>query len=593
MLQIVTKMYFRKGIPLNSTVHRNVLFTNCCFLRGDVIELPVGELAPATAIAPVSTVTVSITEHLEQLEPDGSQAMLVATSGVDLTDDLADVLSFGLNAVFSRNRDLVRRLVPDSVDNSTRTWSSNQFRRTFDAHRYVPDVELDALRGFMTQLLALRRPNYHAAMRAIRRIVRATQRATDDPTGSYVDLVAALESLSAGSDAPAPTWDRLPKEKRDLIDAALVPADAELASGVRQAVMEAEKLGAISRFVGFVMANVSDEYCRGDAIGAELPVRRPQLERIVRHAYQIRSRSVHALAELPPEQWAFGKHETVTPPGVDTMLTHEGLARLARHVVKSYVAGSPVGTDSDFDWRDYLPGKLRMRIAPQYWLWQAEGFNRDTAALYFSGFVGHLAELIAKRQDALPQMDGVLERIEQLAPGTDGPSKAMMVAIYALWHRFAAPSLHRPDPDRLLNKHMRVLQRVELPCFAAGLLLGTWPDWSDEEWLTVATDRRIERSKRRYLELPPGFDAVLQAVVADRLADAGNLDDARAFVGYAIDELPGNETLIAWEASLTINGFAQIDLVALAVQGEPQPSDGATTADVEQAPEAAEPEPPA
>jgi hypothetical protein len=44
---------------------------------------------------------------------------------------------------------------------------------------------------------------------------------------------------------------------------------------------------------------------------------------------------------------------------------------------------------------------------------------------------------------------------------------------------------------------------------------------------------------------------------------------------------------------LTENGFAQIDLVALAVQGEPQPNDGATAEDVEQAPEAAEPEPPA
>jgi len=29
------------------------------------VDLPVGELAPSTRIAPVSTVTVSVTEHLE------------------------------------------------------------------------------------------------------------------------------------------------------------------------------------------------------------------------------------------------------------------------------------------------------------------------------------------------------------------------------------------------------------------------------------------------------------------------------------------------------------------------------------------------
>src|SRR4051794_34273978 len=114
MLQIVTKQYFRDDVPLHSTVQRRVLYTNLSFLRGTTVTLPIGDLAPSTDHAPVSSVTVSVTEHLEAVDLDGLPSVLVATGGTELIDDLADVLSFALNAVWSHDHDLVRRLVPAS-----------------------------------------------------------------------------------------------------------------------------------------------------------------------------------------------------------------------------------------------------------------------------------------------------------------------------------------------------------------------------------------------------------------------------------------------------------------------------------------------
>lgn len=93
VLQIVTKMYFRKGVPLYSTVHRAVLYTNRSFLRDGVVDLPIGELAPSTGHSPVSTVTLSATEHLEAEYPDGERSTHITTGGTDLIDDLADVRS--------------------------------------------------------------------------------------------------------------------------------------------------------------------------------------------------------------------------------------------------------------------------------------------------------------------------------------------------------------------------------------------------------------------------------------------------------------------------------------------------------------------
>src|SRR6202012_4471764 len=132
VLQIVTRRYFRDGVPLNSTVHRRIFYTNRNFLRGDPIVLPVGELAPSTDHQFVSSVTASVTEHLEAEYPDGETSVLVATSGDDLLGQLADVLSFGLNSIFSSDSDLVRRLVPTSTGGRAEQSASQLFRRTFD-----------------------------------------------------------------------------------------------------------------------------------------------------------------------------------------------------------------------------------------------------------------------------------------------------------------------------------------------------------------------------------------------------------------------------------------------------------------------------
>lgn len=92
-----------------------------------------------------------------------------------------------------------------------------------------------------------------------------------------------------------------------------------------------------------------------------------------------------------------------------------------------------------------------MQTAPQYWIWRGDGVNHSSAGRYFSGFISHLIDTFAGRNDGVPDMAAVLERIEQLLPSTaDGPAKGYMVAIYSLWHRTVAPDDHRPGAESVL-----------------------------------------------------------------------------------------------------------------------------------------------
>ena len=488
--------------------------------------------------------------------------MLIATSGIELIDALADVLSFSLNAVFSRDRELVGRLVPDSFHESGRTPATRLFRATFDGARVIQEEELDEAREFMTQLLALNRANFEAAMRAIRRVVRGMQRAVEDPTVAYVDLVAAVESLSGGQGLHTASWDRLDARKRLLIDDALEGADDDLAGRVRQAVMQAEQLGARSRFVNFVLDSLSSEYFRAEAAHAVRPIRGADLERAVKLAYDIRSRNVHVLDDLPPEAWVIGdRAETVSAPGAGLMLTLEGLSRLAHHVIKSYVRRAPVEVDTSFDWRAALPGQVKVRLAPQYWIWNAEAFDHKSTSRYFGGYVAHLVDVIGERHEGVVDMSTVLERIEQLLPGTaDGPAKEFMLAIYALWHGLIEPDKRRPRAAKLLADHGHLLERPGLAAFVTSVLLNVLPEWTEDDWYELAANRRRGRATGGSVELPAGVDAALQVIAAQQLVKAGRRDNARELAGFAVEELPGNESLIEWEAAVVTGVDAEIDL---------------------------------
>ncbi|GAA2698448.1 hypothetical protein GCM10010428_81270 [Actinosynnema pretiosum subsp. pretiosum] len=85
----------------------------------------------------------------------------------------------------------------------------------------LDDGDRDDLSAFITDLLALNRKVYERAMRAMRRIVTASERVAEDPTLAYTDYVVALESLSAGFEVAQSTWERLDSRRRRVLDPVL------------------------------------------------------------------------------------------------------------------------------------------------------------------------------------------------------------------------------------------------------------------------------------------------------------------------------------------------------------------------------------
>ncbi|MET4483473.1 hypothetical protein [Bradyrhizobium sp. F1.13.3] len=110
MLQIITKKFFPPG-ERYETLHRAIFYTNYRVMRGEKIITPVGSLLPSTGLHSLATLTCEMLEKQEKY-PDGPRpGVFIATTGDDLLNDFAAVISFFLNVTCT----------PDPAACSTRT----------------------------------------------------------------------------------------------------------------------------------------------------------------------------------------------------------------------------------------------------------------------------------------------------------------------------------------------------------------------------------------------------------------------------------------------------------------------------------------
>jgi len=335
----------------------------------------------------------------------------------------------------------------------------------------------------------------------------------DDPTGAYTDLVAALESLGDDHLTTAATWDRYDGRKRKIFDAVLREADGQIAQDVRVAALEADRAGLKLRFVSSTLARVSPAYYRDQAVGTSRPPKSADLERMLSIAYDIRSGRSHVLEDLGDEVWVFSDGaETVFEPRFRHILTLSGVWRLVRHVTRGFVAQAPKTQPEPWDYRDTLPGIVQGRLASQYWVSRAEGFDAGTAQPWLCGAAEAFIARYSGQTDDGIDLTAVVEKIERLVPGmADGPPKTAMVGL-------------------LSNRG--------------------FPAWTADEWADAASARRAARAAGKEAPVPAAADVLVQFEAADRLEAAGRHDDAVVHAANAVEECPGHEDLLDWEQRL-------------------------------------------
>lgn len=553
MLQIVQGLYFR-DVPLTDTLHRAILFTNLRAI-GDrqARSLPFGKLLPSTTFHGVGSLTIEAREQLETLTEGGNQEVLAATSGDQLIDEIASVITFCLNVVCVRDYDMARRLISRQGGTTpSMRGPAGILRQTFDIEVMLSDKCIEDLDVFLTTLTALHRKSYEAAIRAIRQIADAMLMVDEDATLSYTLMVAAIKSLGQATSPKQSSWLEYDQQKRERIDQATKGLGQERKDKIQAAIMANEHSALQRRFVAFVVDHVEPSFYRDEAVSAVRPIAANELPAALRHAYAIRSRNVHALENLAPEVWmAADRADTAHVEG-KTLLSLEGLARLARHVVRRFVERSSQDKDISFNYRSALPGIMRARMAAQYWIHQPAGFNHKSAPIYLNGMIGLLIEGMSKRSETgLVDMTAVLEKIEKTVLGLAKQSDRLpMAGIMTLWNAFAPAEKRRALNGKIQKKLEEDLSEASIVSFSINMLLGQELPWSPEALEALAAARRTARLNENHLPMPKRVDAALHIVVADQLLAKGSTASGLAELAHAIETVPGLMDLIKFEEAI-------------------------------------------
>jgi hypothetical protein len=576
MLQISSGKFFKTD-KLYVTRHRGVLYGNYRLTHD--IDTAAGSLRSLEGGGDIRGVLYEGDERLEAVAPDGRPEFLVSVGGAHLLHDFAAVTAFALSVTCTADLDLAHRLThSDRLPLGVPRRPSAYVVRVFDPTVEQGPGDGERLRAFVDSLLALERRGYEAAMRAIRRYVTGLHRIGDDLDLAYTLLVASVESLAQQFDDFTPRWEDYDAAKRKAIDTALLRthASVETREAIRGALLEHEHAALARRFREFALRHVTPAFFRDEAVGVLHPIRHRDLSRMLGRAYRMRSSYVHELRELP-RILTLGPSDgdTVVAHG-DLVLTFQGMARVARHVIWSFIASSRKVDREDFNYRRALPNILTVQLADSFWLNSADGYGHATSRRYLSGFLRELStSMLSPRSNPTPAtaMPDVLVKVEKVLPGLAKPSQKLpLLALYVLWHRTVTVDGHRSEWQTFVERHARIFDVPSIESLLVRVILGVSVPWPAERSAQLLLKQLTQGATATALVLPPLFEAALALAVADAFRADGARGRALEFIALAASNLPGHSALVALERQATAGEIPLIDwrVLLLPPAGEPE-----------------------
>ena len=389
MLQIASEKLFSNA-PAQRNELRGVLYTNL-LMYNTVIETAAGRLLYTSTLHDSKSLVYEFTELIEH----GPDAGGLLSHGIDpYLSDFAAVVSFALDVTCTPDPELTFRLLNGRSGPSVQYPPSRLVQRVFDDMVFCQPADEVQLFELVGQLISLKRKSFLAAMRAIRSYVTGLHRLADNYELAYTLLVVSIEALEQEFDDFQPIWQDYDQRKRLAMDQALAGADEQLATRVRETLLETEHCALSRRFREFTVDHLRPSYFRAEVRGLANPAERADLDSALRQAYNLRSRYIHELGELPKILTLPVPGDTASLPfRRDVLLTFQGLARLARHVITTFIQRQPKAAREEYDYSQERAGILQMQMAPQYWIGDITDLDRDSGRERLEGFLKQVSRV--------------------------------------------------------------------------------------------------------------------------------------------------------------------------------------------------------
>ena len=543
VLQIASGKLFQSG-PGQRNELRGVLYTNLCLYTRTPIETAAGRLLPVESSHGTQTLIYEFTELIEQ----PPRAGVVASHGVEpYLNDFAAIVSFALAVACTSEPELTSRLTSARRGPTVDVPPHKLILRVFDREVLCRDEDADRLVTIARNLIGLERKNYLAAMRAIRTYVASLHRLADDLDLAYTLLVASVESLAQGFDGYRGEWADYDETRRQAIDKALANADDETAKAVRDTLLEIEHPSLARRFRAFTLEHIRPSYFRQEAAGLFNPVGRTELRGVLREAYRLRSKYVHKLNELPKLlTLGFDHGETVQIDRV-TLLTIQGMARLARHVITEFVKRQPKVKTEKYDYNKERSGIVRLPLASQYWIGKVEGLSPSVGRKRFEGFLEQFAARLQKPDAVVTDLRDVLTKVEEMLPQMNATQRLPWLVLYHVFNGVMPKDKQMSDFSDFQKRYGPEIKSPSVEAMLGHLVLETHPEWTLAAYERVHDAYFDNRDRKSGLKVPRILEAGLSLELAEKYRAANDPEHACELIGFAVENHPGHARLYELE----------------------------------------------
>ena len=553
MLQIATGKLFSRPVGWENLL-RSMLYTNANFGHETVVETAAGKLLPSTRSSIQPTVLVYEMQERMEAEEQGA-GVLVSCSAEPYLSDFAVVASFALNCVCSPDIDLARRLTSGKKGITTHASPHEFVRRFFDPELWCKPEEVAFLQEFVGQLIGLPRQTYLGVMRAIRTYISGMHRIADDLELAYTLLVASVESLAQDFDGHESDWPSYDERKRLAVDEALTGADKAVAQRVRDALLKVEHTALARRFREFAIAHTPPEYFREASLVPGQALSSTDIAEVLAMAYQARSKYVHQLKRLPDiVVLGRGYGETVLHER-KAYLTLQGLSRLMRNVIIEFVACQP-----SLD-REPYPGYylersniIQLRMAPQYWVGNAEGDLLSAGRSKLEGFLEQLVSCQLREEGAvLTDLRPVLSVVADVVLGAKRDPRLPYLVLYALFNMVVPVEQKAPVSEGVEKLIQQDLSQPSSEALLVYTVAGMAPGWTLEVHDQTIESYFKRRGSPSGLRFPRFYEAAVSLGLAERYRIAGDIVNCRRLVALAVESHPGHQRLVELEASIDLD----------------------------------------
>ena len=539
MLQVISKKFFVSD-DLYITNREVNVFSN--IRTSNTIQCPIATMEPIETHNGVTRYLLKYDNIIEKQKNQHFQ--IIAIGDNRIVEDLLCCCSFWFKGLFSTKKNIIESLIRKEKDSIYDVHLPCEIVPSiFNRDIEVLEEDIKSFNEFITRLLGLPRDIYLGVIKVIRQFNDALTTINSNLELAYTMFVASIESLAQNFDGYETKWNDCPKKLTYTLDNIFKDMEQNLVDNIRAAIIDEMHVQLFRRYHAFALSHISESFYREEAVDIKNPCKESQLSMAVKNTYDLRSKYVHALNEVPHIIKIGGESEIYI--GDDIYFTFSGLIRFTRHIIWEFIKRQKQIEKEQVNYFSQLPNSFEARLAPQYWIHKVDSFNVKTVQAYLEGFLEYYLGFICSDKREFLNLHPICEKIENIIKGlAKDCQKVPFLTIYILYNLVWNEENRCPNFNDFIERHQAVF---DIPCIENAiiyLLTGNEFPWPLEQILDVYEQYDKKRYKKSTTKIPSLMEVWFLLEVANLSIKENNIDLYYKMVLKALHERPGDKFLL-------------------------------------------------